>query len=119
VPRTLDEQNLMGIAPRKAIRGMDVKASHQPHGDRVAQPLQCRAHQACSAVSFVDVDVLGQHAIILGSDPLVQRGDLARNRVVARLLVRRHARVEGDAAANHAYLRTFGLGRRFDPSFRP
>src|SRR4051794_14903957 len=114
----LDEQDLMSIAPCKAIRSMDVKALYQSHGNRVAQSLQCRANQACPAVPFVDVGVLGQHAITLGSDPLVQRSDLTGNRVVARLLVRRHARIEGDAVANHAYLRAFGWGWQFGPSSR-
>ena len=116
--KLLDEQDLVGVAPREAIRGVDVEAPHQAHGDRVAQPLQRGAHEARPAVPLVDAGVLRQRAVALGGDPLAQRRDLAGDRVVARLLVRRHARIEGDAAANHACLRTFGPGWRFDPASR-
>src|SRR5690349_10450809 len=112
----LDEQNLVGIAPCEAVRGVDVEASHQARGNRVAQPLQRRAHQSCPAVSLVDVDVLRQHAIALGRDPLVQRSNLTDNSVVTRLLVRRYARIECNVAVRHGYLRTCGWGRRSAPA---
>ena len=92
----LHQQHLVGIAAGQPVGGVDVERSMRPGRHGVAQPLQRRAQQAGAAVALVDVGVVGLELPAIGGDALAQRGDLAGDGVVARLLLGRDARVESD-----------------------
>ncbi len=69
------------------------------HG--IAQALQRWPSQAGATAALVDVGVMRVDGDGVGTGPLVQRCQLACNRVAARLSVRRHACVKPSGDATH------------------
>src|SRR4051812_14442250 len=102
-PELLHQQHLVGMAASQPVGGMDIETIDAAGRHGIAQPLQRRAQQAGAAVALVDIGVIGLELATIGGDALAQRGDLAGDGVIARLLLGRHTRVESDLS--HAYLR--------------
>jgi hypothetical protein len=95
--KLLDKKDLMRIAPGKPVRGVDIDSRDDPSGHRVPQPFKRRTKQNRSAVPFIHKGVVWHEAEVIGCDALPERRDLTGNRIVARLTVARHARIERDA----------------------
>jgi hypothetical protein len=100
----LDQKRLMGVAAGEPIWGVHVNALDTPSGDHIAQLLQCRTKQDRAAIAFVHVGVIRLELPAIGRNPLAQGRNLARNGVVARLALARHARIECNAGISHAHL---------------
>src|SRR5215218_2830337 len=113
----LHQEHLVGVTARQPVGGVDVEPLDVTGGHGVTQPLQGWAQQARAAVALVDVGAVGLDLTAVGGDVLAQRGDRAGDRGVARLLLGRDARVEGDVAINHAHLRA-GLPPRLPAAGR-
>jgi hypothetical protein len=91
------EQRLVGIAPRQAVGRMHVQAIDGPRRGLVAQPLQGGAHQGAAAVALVEeAQFLVQRQPLLSHAP-AQGLHLTVDRVLVRLPLRGHARVDGGA----------------------
>ena len=95
--KLLDEKDLMRIAPGEPVRGVDINSRDDPTGHRIPQPFQRRTKQNRSAITFIHIGVVRHEEEAVGRDALPERRDLTGNRIVARLTVARHARIERDA----------------------
>jgi hypothetical protein len=95
--KLLDEKHLMCIAPGEPVRGVDIDSRDDPSGHSIPQPFQRRTKQNRSAVTFIHIGVVRHEAETVGRDAFPERRDLTGNRIVARLTVARHARIERDA----------------------
>ena len=100
----IDQQRLMGVAASKPIRGVDVDAVDLATGNGIPQPFQRRAKQDRAGVAFIQVAVIRLELEAIGGDALLQRRDLAGDRIVARLSLTRHARVERTSRLSHGSL---------------
>jgi hypothetical protein len=100
--KLIDQQHLMGVTAGEPVRSMDVNALDMAASNRIPQPLQRRAKQDRTTVAFIDVVVIRFELKAVGSDPLPQRGDLAGDRIIARLTLARHACIERTLCPGHA-----------------
>lgn len=98
----LNEQHLVGVAPRQPVGGVHVDPVHLAGRDRVAQPLQRRARQPRPAATLVHVGVVRGDRGTVGGRALPQGRDLAGHRVAARLSVARYARIQASRDPIHA-----------------
>jgi hypothetical protein len=53
-PQLVDEENLIGVAARQAVGGVDVEPIDCPLDGRIAQPLQRRADEGAAAAPLVE-----------------------------------------------------------------
>jgi hypothetical protein len=53
-PEFLNQQNLVGIAPRQPIRSQNVDPVEAASGDRVTQAFERRPNQSRAAISLID-----------------------------------------------------------------
>ena len=101
-PELLDQQDLVGVAPREPVRGMHVDPVDLAQGRRVAQAVHRRARQRRPAAPLVHIGVVRADRGTIGCGPLPQGRELACHRVVAHLALARHARVEGSRDPTHS-----------------
>ena len=92
--KLVDQKDLMGVPTRQPIRSVDINAFDLAARNCVPQPLQRRTRQHRTAVAFIHIAVIRFERHAIGGDALAQRRDLAGDRVVARLALTRHPRVE-------------------------
>jgi len=97
VPRELLEQeHLIGILASESIRAVHVEQIQSALGGAVSQLLQRGSHESRSAVPLVHVAVAGNDDVTVGLRSLGECRDLTADRGLLLLLLRRHARVQGD-----------------------
>ncbi|XXU08750.1 hypothetical protein WMF40_05940 [Sorangium sp. So ce854] len=89
-----EQQHLVGVAPRKSVRAVDIQHIDRPLSDAVAKPLQCRPDQRRAAAPIVDVQVCRQDVMTIGESSLLQSRHLAVDRGVLGLPIRRNTRVQ-------------------------
>lgn len=87
----LQEQNLVGILARQAVRTVHIQDLDSAFGHPVSEPLQRRPHQRSTAIPIVDVKVCGKHTMPVGLGPLPERGDLAVDGRLLGLFFRRYS----------------------------
>src|SRR3954471_15462825 len=92
----------MSVPSGQTIRSQHVEAFDLPGSDCIAQALQGGAHQRGAALPLVHVAVVGRDPAPIGRDALAQSGDLAVDRMLARLGLAGYARVEGHQTFSHA-----------------
>jgi hypothetical protein len=104
----------MGIAAGEPIRRENINPLDLSGRDRIPQALQSRTDQDGAAIALIHVGILRREGLFVGSNALVQGGDLAGDGVIPGLLFGGDPRVKGNAAIRHAYLPEFGsCGREF------
>jgi hypothetical protein len=108
----LDQQYLVGVAARQAIRSMHVDPVDLAGHDRVAQALQGRARERRAATTFVHVGMVRIDRGTLGGCTLPQGRELARHRVAARLAVARHPCIQRGRDPTHVQPSANRLGPR-------
>src|SRR5215204_6831866 len=99
----VDQQHLIGVAPRQSVGGVDVQAIEVAGRNGIAQTLERGPHQGGSAVAVVDKATIGRQAETVLREAGLQRRDLAVDGVAGRLLLGRDAGVDGDAQGCHAH----------------
>ena len=108
----LNEKHLVSVAPRQAIRSMDVDPIDHAGGDRVAQPLQSGTPQRCAAVAVIDEHLPGVEGQSVGGNALAHGRHLTGDGVAAGLLVTRHASIQGNLGFRHDQLSALSVRRR-------
>jgi len=91
----IDEQHLIGVFARQAVRGMHIEPVHRTGGRQITEALQGRPHQGRATVPIVQKrHRLGEREPV-GRDALAQRSDLTGNGVGFGLTIRRHPGIDG------------------------
>jgi hypothetical protein len=93
----LQEQDLVGVAPRQAIGAQHRDEPDGAVADGVAQRVEAGSVEAAAAVALVAEDVLLGELMAVGGGPSAQGGELAVDRLLALLALGRDAGVEGGA----------------------
>src|SRR3954451_8947972 len=99
----VDQQYLIGVAPRQSVGGVDGQAIEVAGRHGIAQTIEGGPHQGGSAVALVGKATLGHQGEAVLREAGLQRRDLAVNGVVGGLLFGRDAGVDGDAHGCHAH----------------
>jgi hypothetical protein len=120
-PQLVYEQHLIGVAPRQAIRRVDIDPV-QPAGRRkVAQLLEGRSRQSGATVAVIDEALHRREDQSVRRNARLQGRDLAGTGILAALLLGGDPGIDGSTKQLlHAYLRTidsghFGLGAPTSP----
>jgi hypothetical protein len=93
----LQEQDLVGVAPRQAIGAQHRDEPDGAVADGVAQRVEAGSVEAATAVALVAEDVLLRKLVSLSPDPVPKGGELAVDGLLAFLALGRDAGIEGGA----------------------
>jgi hypothetical protein len=100
--KLLNQQHLIGIPSSQPIGSVHIDPIDLATRHGIAQALQRWPSQVGAAAALVDVGVMRLDSDRVGAGPLMQRCELACDRVSARLSVSRHASVKPGCDATHA-----------------
>ena len=92
-----ENQNLIGVLAREAIRTQHQRRLECPGLGAVAQPVEARPVEARTAVSVIHADIGIHHVVVLLTRPARERIQLRRDRALLLLAFGRHAGVERDS----------------------
>ncbi len=93
----LEQQDLIGIAPRKPVGAQYDDVLDGSVADGVTQSVETRPVEPCAAVSLVAEDMLLGELVVAGGDPGAQGGELAVDGLETFLALGRDAGIEGCA----------------------
>jgi len=96
--KLIDQHDLVDVASGQTVRRVHIDALDMSAGHRIPQLLQRQPLKSRAAAAVIHVAVIRLELVAVGGDPLLQCRDLAIDRVIARLPLARHARVERDRA---------------------
>ena len=96
--KLVEQDGLMHIIARQAVRRMDVEALDAADVDGVAPAFQSRSKQSRSAGAFVEESSFVFEAKAIGGDALFQGGDLTWDRRVVGLTLRTDPGIQGDSS---------------------
>ncbi len=91
-----ENQDLIGVLPREAIRTQDQDGRERSGLGAVAQPVEARPVQTRAAVSVVHADIGIHDVVMLLTSPARERIQLRRDRALLFLALGRHAGVQCD-----------------------
>jgi hypothetical protein len=104
------EQHLVGVAPREAVRRVDIDPVQPASRSKVAQLLERRACQGGAAIAVIDETLSRRKDQPIRRDPRLQGCDLAGNGVLASLLLGGDPGIDGNPKQLlHAYFLTIDL----------
>jgi hypothetical protein len=82
------EQDLIGITPRQAVRTVNRDDIDLPFAGRVAQAVKGRPIQAGSRTAVIEEDMLGLQLVAVRLGPTPQGGKLTVDRLITLLATR-------------------------------
>lgn len=91
----LEEQNLIGVAPRQAIRGQDGDDVDLAITHRITQGIQARPIKPGTAVAFITEDMAVVQVVAVGLGPGAQGDELAVDGLLALLAFGGDAGIDG------------------------
>ena len=99
--KLVNQQHLIGVLARKAIRRVDIEPIHAPGGDQIPQALQGGPDQGRATIALVDELTFRRKSQSILSHTGMEGGNLTGNGVGLSLLLGRHTSIAGCLRSVH------------------